>query len=187
MRTSAKLLLGVVMAALWVGPSVAQSGESCAAIGDDAERLACYDGVFRGSGPTVPVDGIVLESEQLIPARPSGRAPATLSFACVEQAPEVRFSFAGQAVSATGDIAPVTLQIDQGPTQVRTMQASDDNQSLLFGSVRETTAFLDSLNGGTTIKVRMTPVRQRSLNVNFRLTEIADEIRALRDSCRVPS
>ncbi len=185
MNTGAKLILGMLVATLWAAPGLGrETGESCATIGDDAQRLVCYDNVFRSGAPPVVEGAIVLESEQLIPARPSGRAPASLSFACVSGSPEVRFSFAGQLMSATGDIAPVTLQVDQGPTQVRTMRASDDNQSLSFGAARDTAAFLDTLNGGTTLKVRMTPVRQRSLNVNFRLTETLDEIAALREACR---
>ena len=111
-------------------------------------------------------------------------AVACFAVACVAGQPQVSFGFAGQLVSAPGDIAPVTLQVDQGQTPVRTMQSSEGNTRLAFGSPREVTSFLDSLSGGTTLKVRMTPVGQRSLTVNFRLTGALDEIIALRESCR---
>lgn len=166
-----------------VAPALGQeTGESCAAIGDDAQRLACYDGVFRDA-PEAP-GGLSYDSERLIPARPSGRAPATFALACVAGQPQVSFGFAGQLVSATGDIAPATLQIDQRQTQVRTMQSTEANTRLTFGSPRETQAFLDSLEGGRSLEVRVTPIGQRSLTVNFRLAEALDEIRALRESCR---
>lgn len=185
MNTAAKrLVFGVLALGFMALPALGQeTGESCAAIADDAQRLACYDAVFR-SGPGEPAAAINLQSEQLIPARPSGRQPATLALACIEGAPEVRFAFAGQLMSATGDIAPLTLQVDQGPTQVRTMQAAEDNLSLSFSSDRDTAAFLDSLDGGTVLKVRMTPVRQRSLNVTFRVGAVLSEIAALRETCR---
>ena len=185
MNTAVKRLVFAGLAAMTlVAPALGQeTGESCAAIGDDAQRLACYDGVFRGDAPDAP-GGLSYDSERLIPARPSGRAPATFALACVAGQPQVSFGFAGQLVSATGDIAPATLQIDQRQTQVRTMQSTEANTRLTFGSPRETLAFLDSLEGGRSLEVRVTPIGQRSLTVNFRLAEALDEIRALRESCR---
>lgn len=184
MNTAVKrLVFGALAAALLATPVVGQdTGESCAAIGDDGQRLACYDGIFRAEPGEVPAV-VAIKSEQLIPARPSGRQPASFELACVEGAPQVRFAFAGQLMSTGGDIAPVSLQVDQGATQVRTMRAAPDNLSVSFATARETTAFLDSLNGGTTLKVRMTPVRQRSLNVTFRVDAALADIVALRESC----
>ena len=104
--------------------------------------------------------------------------------ACVEGSPRVGFGFAGQLISATGDIAPLTLQVDQRQTQVRTMQATDGNTQLTFASDRETEAFLDSLGGDRSLEVRVTPIGQRSLTVNFRLAEALAQIAALRESCR---
>lgn len=183
-KAARRLIFGALAASLLALPAWGQdTGEGCAAIGDDAQRLACYDGVFRANTGELP-EVLSLTSEQLIPARPSGRQPATFALACVEGAPQVRIAFAGQLMSSTGDIAPVTLQVDQGPTQVRTMQASADNLSVSFSSTRDTSAFLETLKGGTTLKVRMTPVRQRSLNVTFRVDGALEQIEALRESCR---
>lgn len=173
----AALALGLVTV-----PALGQErGASCAAIADDAQRLACYDEIFRNDGPA-PSGEVTFSSERLIPARPSGRGPATFAVACGAEGPEVRFGFANQLVAATGDIAPVTFQVDQGPTSVRTMAASEDNLSLSFRA-GEVEPFLDSLAGGSLLRVRMTPVRQRSVNVTFRLEEAVPQIEALRESC----
>jgi type VI secretion system protein VasI len=175
--------MGVLVAMTIALPAMGQSsGQQCAGIADDASRLACYDDIFR-DGAVEPTANLVLESEQLIPARPSGRATASFRLACVEGELDVSFAFAGQQMSATGDITAITLQVDQGATQVRTLQASDDNTAVRFGSALESSAFLDTLAGGTTLKVRATPVRQRSLNVTFRLDAALPEITALRQSC----
>lgn len=184
MKIGAKLVMSALVAAQMVVPAMGQeTGESCAIISDGAQRLACYDAIFRTDAPDLP-DMLTFQSEQMIPAKPSGRKPATFSVACIDGATEVRFAFAGQPMSATSDIAPITLQVDQGVTQVRTVQASADNTSVSFGSQREVEAFLDTLNGGEKLKVRATPVRQRSLNVTFRLTEALGPIGALREACR---
>ncbi|MDP1731293.1 MAG: hypothetical protein Q8L54_08990 [Devosia sp.] len=96
----------------------------------------------------------------------------------------VQFRFAGQLVSATGDIAPITFQVDQGITAVRTLRTSPDNTAVGFWTTGESSAFVNSLAGGTNLKVRMTPVRQRSLTVDFRLTDHFDSIAEIRDACR---
>jgi type VI secretion system protein VasI len=186
MNTAVKRLVFVALTALiMAAPAQGQeTGESCAAVADDAARLACYDGIFRTDAPASPEGGLSYQSERLIPARPSGREPATLTVGCEAGQARVSFGFAGQLVSATGDIAPLTLQVDQRQTQVRTMQSTDGNTRLTFGSQRETEAFLDSLGGGRSLEVRVTPIGQRSLTVNFRLNEALAEIQALRDSCR---
>lgn len=180
------VLLGALLLSTAAVPALAQqSGTECAAIAADADRLACYDSLFRGTGGDAPAaEAVTLESERLIPAAPSGREPATLTIACEEGAPRVRFAFAGQPVSITGDIAPLTMQVDQNATIVRTMAASADNQSLSFASARDTATFLDSLVGGTSLRVRVTPVRQRSLTVDFRIAAALPAIVELRENCQ---
>lgn len=186
MNTAVKRLVFVALAAgLMAAPAQGQeTGESCAALAGDAARLACYDGVFRTGAGAAPVGGLSYKSERLIPARPTGRAPATLTVACDAGQTRVSFGFAGHLMSATGDIAPLTLQVDQRQTQVRTMQSTDGNTRLTFANDRETQAFLDSLGGGRSLEVRVTPIGQRSLTVNFRIAEALSEIGALRESCR---
>lgn len=179
-----------LLAALTLGlatstaPAVAQQAraETCAAIADDAERLGCYDAIFRNVGD-IPAADISIESERLIPALPSGRGPATMMISCAVDGPLVSFAFAGQLVSSTSDIAPVTFQVDSNGTVVRTLGANDANTVLSFDTGRASNTFLESLAGGTNLKVRMTPVRQRSLTVDFRLQEHAEAIGALRERC----
>jgi hypothetical protein len=170
--------------AIPAAPAVAQQAkaEACAAIADDGERLGCYDAIFRNVG-NIPAADITIESERLIPALPTGRAAATMMVSCAPTGPVVSFAFAGQLVSNTSDIAPVTFQVDSNGTTVRTLNANDTNTVLSFVAGTASRNFLDSLAGGANLKVRMTPVRQRSLTVDFRLQEHAEAIGALRESC----
>ncbi len=165
------------------GPALAQSSpEACAALNDDMERLACYDAIFRQDA--APGETVIIESERLIPARPTGRGPATMTVACEAAEVVVSFAFAGHFVSNSGDIAPVTFQVDLSATSVRTLRANADNTSLSFAPGTESQSFLDSLEGGTNLRVRMTPVRQRSLTVDFRLPDHAEAIGAVRAGCQ---
>lgn len=175
----------MLLAALVVAPAHAQeTGASCAQIQDDGERLACYDKVFRSDEPPLGGSAVTIQSERLIPALPTGRKPAEMVVSCDAGMLTVQFRFAGQLVSATGDIAPVTLQVDQNATAVRTLSASPDNAAVGFWTTEESSVFLNSLAGGTTLKVRMTPLRQRSLTVDFRVAEHRDAVEAVRDACK---
>lgn len=184
-------LLANITGALAIAAVLAVSGEAraqqtpeqCAPIVEDAARLACYDSIYRPTGPVGDASSVVIASERMIPARPTGREPATMTVACESGSLSVSFAFANQLVSNTGDIAPVTLQVDQNATAVRTLRANADNTALSFGTAQETRAFLESLEGGRNLKVRMTPVRQRSVTVDFRLPEHADGIAAVRAVC----
>ena len=180
------LLAFAIAAAMAVAPALAQTAAAqaaqCVAIADDAERLACYDALFRADGE--PAEAIVVQSARMIPAQPTGRDFAKMTLACPAEGLDVSFEFAGQLVSNTGDIAAVTFQLDQGGTTVRTMSASEDNRLLRFASARDAGAFVDGLEGATNLKVRMTPVRQRSVTVDFRLPDVAEQIAALRAGCR---
>lgn len=184
-RTLLKLIYAVLFAALMAAPVFAQdTGASCSVIEDDGERLACYDRIFRTGQSANGENSVTIASQRLIPAVPTGRKPAEMIVTCEGGVLTVQFRFAGQLVSATGDIAPVTLQIDQGATAVRSLSASADNAALGFWTTGESAAFLGSLAGGTNLKVRMTPIRQRSLTVDFRLSEQHEALEAVRSACR---
>jgi type VI secretion system protein VasI len=168
-------------------PGFAQeTGPSCAAIPGDAERLACYDAIFRGGEDGPAAVEVRIESQQLIPARPVGRAPAAMVIACDADGLAVRFSFADQVLSNTSDNAPVTFQIDLGGNTVRNLPVDDANTSVGFPTARDAGAFLDTLDGARSLKVRITPVRQRSLTVDFVVRDHAADIAALRETCGSP-
>lgn len=182
-------LLAIAMLAAGVGfaPAVPahaqqQTGATCAAIADDAERLACYDSVFRR--PDAPAANVLtIESNQQIPARPTGRRPATMTIACLPEGLRVSFSFAGQLLSETGNEAAISFQVQQLGSLVRSLPVSPDNTSISFANSRDADAFLEMLEGGNNVIVRITPVRQRSVQVEFSLRGREDEIGAIRSAC----
>jgi hypothetical protein len=182
--------LGLLLALASLAPAQGQQNpQACATIESPDERLACYDSFFLGEADgaldaLTPIENLVLESERLIPARPSGREPATFTIACEEGDIAVYFRFAGQLVSSAGSVAPLTLQVDQGGTQVRTLAASADNTTLSFPNTSGAETFLNTLNGGTNLRARLTPVGQRSLTVDFRIAEALESIRQLRADCQ---
>ncbi|WP_127752219.1 hypothetical protein [Devosia sp. 1566] len=165
-------------------PAFGQSdGAQCASIQNGVERLACYDALFRpGTDPAAALEA-VLESTQLIPARPSGRGPATLTVRCEAGKLSIWFGFAGNTLSALGNDAGLTLQYDLQTDRSRTLPVDPTNTAIIIGDQAEAAAFVDSLAGATNITARVTPVNSRSLSVRFRVDSFVDEAQAVRDGC----
>lgn len=164
----------------------AQSGVAqCVAIAGDMERLACYDGLFGDTGTAPSGLSVVLQSEQLIPARPSGRAPATMQVSCDAGKLTIAFAFAGNTMSALGRDAGITTQLDLQAARSRTLSVNADNTAIVLDNTRDSVAFLDGLAGASNLTVRVTPASSRSLSVRFRVDAVAAELEPVRAACGV--
>ncbi|WP_140048849.1 hypothetical protein [Devosia lucknowensis] len=164
-------------------PVAAQTGAQCAAIGDDGERLACYDTLFRTAAGAAPLASVTLESEQLIPARPTGRAPATITVSCEAEGLKVTFGFAGNTMSSIGRDVGLTLQNDLARARSSTLPVNAENTAVLINNTADTISFLDSLEGTTNLTVRVTPVSTRSLSVRFRVDAFPAEVAPVVAAC----
>lgn len=181
-------ILGVLAAVVFmVIPANAQTdGTACAAIAADAERLACYDAIFRTNGaaePAASVQPVTLESQQLLPAHPGGRAPATMSFACEEGELTLRFRFAGNRLSATGSNTGISFTRDLSGDRVMTLPPSPDGTELIMRPASSVLSFLDWLSGATNVSVRVTPADFRTFSVRFRIAEIEEQLAPLLAAC----
>lgn len=155
----------------------------CTAIAADEERLACYDALFRSPDGGAGAISVVLESEQLIPARPSGRAPATMTVSCEAGVLRVAFAFAGNTMSALGRDAGITLQYDLQAGRNRTLPVNAENTAILLDNTSDAASFLDGLNGATNLTVRVAPVNSRTLSVRFRVDGFFEEVAPVVAAC----
>lgn len=171
--------LSTVMAA----PALAQSGSNCAAIAADNERLACYDSVFRADAAGQAGLSVSFDSEQLIPARPSGRMPATMTVSCTAGTLTVAFAYAGNTLSALGRDVGLTLQVDLQAARSRTLTVDETNTAILINNTQDSLAFLDMLAGANNLTTRVTPANSRSLSVRFSLDGVLEEIAPVRAAC----
>jgi hypothetical protein len=162
--------------------AMAQStGSQCTAITADAERLACFDAAF--AAPVATADSVVFESEQLVPARPNGRQPATITVACDTGVLSIAFAFAGNTMSALGNDAGITWQFDLQAARSRTLPVNDDNTAIVLDNSRDALAFIRSIEGATNLTVRVTPVSSRSLTVRYRVDGFAEQVGPVVTAC----
>ncbi len=164
------------------GPAAAQTDAQCASIDSDADRLICYDALFRSDAVPVDAEAVVFESEQLIPARPSGRAPATITLSCEPNGLQVAFGFAGNTLSSLGNDVGMTLQYDL-TRRSSTLPVNGDNTAVLIDNTRDALAFINDLAGVTNLTVRVTPASTRTLSVRFRVDDFADRAAPVVSAC----
>ncbi len=164
------------------GPVAAQTGAQCAAIDDDTARLVCYDDLFRNAPTQSDATAVSFESEQLIPARPSGRAPATITVSCQPNGLQVAFGFAGNTLSSLGNDVSMTLQYDL-TRRSSTLPVNSENTAVLIDSTRDALAFIDNLAGVTNLTVRVTPASTRTLSVRFRVDSFAQQVAPVVAAC----
>jgi hypothetical protein len=162
-----------------------QDARQCTAIAADAERLACFDAAFATADRANGEASIVLESQQLIPARPTGRAPATITIACTDEILSVAFAFAGNTISALGRDAGLTWQLDLGTRTSRTLPVDESNTALLLDNTRDALAFLRSLEGANNLTVRVTPASSRTLSVRYELAPLRELVAPVLAACGV--
>ena len=174
-------LLSVSAPAVMAQPTGAQ----CTTISGDAERLACFDAAFAAPSDVAPAEGVVFESEQLIPARPNGRQPATITVSCDAGVLHVAVAFAGNTMLALCNDAGITWQFDLQAARSRTLPVNDDNTAILLDNSRDALAFIQSVEGATNLTVRVTPVSSRSLTVRYRVDDFAERVAPVRQACGV--
>lgn len=158
------------------------AGSQCVAIAADAERLACFDAAFAVT-PAVRVDSVIFRSEQMIPARPNGRQPATITVACEGGVLKLAFGFAGNTMSALGNDAGLTWQFDLQAARSRTLPVNAENTAILLNNSAESLAFIHSAAGATNLTVRVTPVSSRSLTVRYRVDDLAAQVAPVTAAC----
>jgi len=163
---------------------MAQSaGSECISIAADEERLACFDAAFAAAPEAATAASVVFESQQLIPARPNGRAPATITVSCEAGNLQVAFGFAGNTMSALGNDAGITWQFDLQASRSRTQPVNADNTAILLDKSADSLAFVQSMAGATNLTVRVTPVNSRSLTVRYRVDDMPARIAPVLAAC----
>ncbi|GHA30274.1 hypothetical protein GCM10007989_27490 [Devosia pacifica] len=176
-------LAALLLTTLTAAPAYSQpTPAECSLIGNDEERLACYDSVFRAA----PVDdaAFILESEQLIPAEPSGRGRATMTIACNDGELETRFRFAGTLLTANNSNTGVTFTRDLTRNRTLTLPPSPDGRELIIEPTEEVEIFLQWLRGTNNLSVRVTPANNRSLSVRFDVDDLDERLAPTLAACR---
>ncbi|WP_417585083.1 type VI secretion system-associated protein TagO [Pelagibacterium sp.] len=186
------------------GATLAQdTAEQCGAIDDGAERLVCYDLLFRvdrsaeQSGPesqwTVRTDVsriddstnvfMNLSSSDTFPKRFGGEGRATMLVRCSENTTTLYFTMGGHHLADLQNYGRVTYRIDDAPAQTKRFTESTDNQALGLWNGGSSIPLIKSLFGAENLLVQITPYGESAITVDFPITGFEEEIAPLREAC----
>ncbi len=175
------VLTALALAALTSVAHAQSDAGQCIDIANDQQRLSCYDQIFRPVTETL--GSVVLQSEQTIPSQPSGRDYARMIVACHAEGLVVRFSFAGNIMSLTGSNVGISFQRDLSRASAMSLPTNATNTELVLNGTPQVVQFLQSLQGANNLTARVTPANSRSLNVRFRVSDIAERVAPVVNAC----
>lgn len=199
-----KVILASLVLAGACGAATAQNtAEECGAIDDGAERLVCYDLLFRidrssaQSGPdsqwSVRTDisriddstnvFMTVQSTDTFPKRFGGEGRGTMLVRCMENTTTVYFTMAGHHLADLQNYGRLTYRIDDAPAQSKRLTESTDSQALGLWNGGSAIPFIKSLFGADNLLVQITPFSESAITVDFPIAGLEEEIAPLREAC----
>lgn len=184
--------------------AIAQSTpEQCGAIDDGAERLVCYDLLFRidrkpsstsaqsaweTSSETSRIDDttnvfMTLESSDTFPRRFGGSAHGTMIVRCMENTTSIIFRMGDHHLADLQNYGRVTYRIDDAPAKTQRFVESTDNRALGLWNGGAAIPLFKTLFGAENLLVQITPFGESPITVDFPIAGIEDEIKPLREAC----
>lgn len=203
---SATVLKAISAAALAL-PLLAQASraapEDCAAIEEDAGRLACFDRAFpRQVEPTAGGGGSwrLTSSPSILPNRTDRTAslasqnqvqcrwkaprPVEMRIQCRNDVTSIAFETGCYMTSSTyRNYGNVSYSIEAGQSGVAAMSAGPDDRSLGLWSGELAIPFIKELLGRPSLSVTMTPFGDEPLTATFEIGGIDEAVRTVREEC----
>jgi len=198
------IFLSTVFIVFSLSSATAQStGEGCAKIQADNQRLECYDLIFkqeRVGGPTQGVGAwrvtedvsliddsrtvfLRLTSEDSHPGRFGGREKSYLAIACRENTTSLWMTFADNFMSSNAGSGSVTYRIDDEEARSQGFRESNDNSALGLWNGSTAIPFVKRLIGNERLVVRATPFSESSVTATYDIRGLENAIVPLRQAC----
>lgn len=126
---------------------------------------------------------LTLPSENELPQRFGGTAPAVLTLRCLENKTAAIFQFAGNFMTSIQRYGEITYRVDDRPARTQEFVESTDNEALGLWSGGAAIPFIKSLTGATTLYVRAVPFNESPMEAEFNIAGLSDNIGELRAAC----
>jgi type VI secretion system VasI family protein len=148
-------------------------GAASAALADWSANPSATDGAVVISSPSSEaVEGLF------------GRAaPAQMTVQCVSNNTSITFGFEETFLSDLAPYGDVTLQIDDAPEQVVTLEKGENDQTLVWASGRQAVPFLVQAMSGRTLTVGVTTFSDDRLAAQFSLDGLTAALDPVRAAC----
>lgn len=186
----------------------AATGEDCAKNVNDAERLSCYDNIFRieqKSTETEPQadekekgwyvwksqskiddsvsDLMMLLSDNLVNERAGKMGYGTIGIKCHQKTTTITFSAGELFLVDDDDYGRVTYRLDKEKAKTKRMDVTTDNKALGLWSNSETIPFIKEMFGHDKMIVQITPYQETPATIEFTIKGLEEAIKPLRKAC----
>lgn len=196
-------IIGLFVCAV-ISPVRAQDDpKKCAAISSDAERLECFDLIFKKSSTmtTAPKsDWVVTEEKSKIddstnvsltvssmqPIRNQYGQQANLDMyiLCREKKTDFYIVFGGHFMSSIENYGKVTFRLDKRPAFQKQLTESTDHKALGLWGGATSIPFIKGLFGGSDLFVRAIPFNQSAVSADFNVSGLQSAISPLERACK---
>lgn len=186
----------------------AATGEDCAKNDNDAERLACYDKIFKTdqkpaqAEPQVDVgkkgwdvwksqskiddsvsDLMMLLSDNIVNERAGTMGYGTIGIKCHQKTTTITFNAGEFFLVDDDDYGRVTYRLDKEKAKTKRMDVTSDNKALGLWSNSETIPFIKEMFGHDKIIVQITPYQETPATMEFTIKGLEEAIKPLRKAC----
>lgn len=186
----------------------AATGEDCAKNDNDAERLSCYDNIFRieqkstETEPQVDVekkgwyvwksqskiddsvsDLMMLLSDNIVNERAGKMGYGTIGIKCHQKTTTITFSAGELFLVDDDDYGRVTYRLDKEKAKTKRMDVTTDNKALGLWSNSETIPFIKEMFGHDKMIVQITPYQETPATMEFTIKGLEEAIKPLRKAC----
>jgi type VI secretion system protein VasI len=175
--------------------------KACAAVQGDAQRLECYDLIFRKSSTTrestnewvvteevSKIDDsrnvfLTLQSIEPIANQYGTPVRLELNITCRERKTDLYIFFGGYFMSSTLGGGVVTYRIDDRPAQKKPFAESNDHKALGLWSASEAIPFIKQMFAASKLLIRAVPYSQNAVTAEFRIAGLQEAIAPLAQAC----
>lgn len=195
------LIAGILMFTDTHESGATEDGTSCGAIENVAERLLCYDGIFRTPNTDMPartnwdvsistspltdeqtVVALVLSNEEISCGRSTDQRMILL-VRCKENSTSLYFDTGCHMTSGHGDYGKMEMRIDTQTAISVSGAESTNNEALGLWGGAKSIPIIKKMLGGELLTVRMTPFVQNPFVVTFNIAGMQSAIAPLRKAC----
>jgi type VI secretion system protein VasI len=175
-------------------------------MGDAAERLLCYDAIFREkttsekpaaqtntkwqlSTTKSKIDDsesrtLSIESDDDFAAKYRGREKATLILRCHEHATSLYFIIGEHFLAEIQGYGEITYRVDEKKAVKKSFNVSTDNHALGLWSGGTAIPFVKQMLGGKKLVIRVTPYNESAVTATFDINGIDDVVKPVREGCK---
>ena len=175
---------------------------SCVILSNDADRLNCYDLIFKKSVAISQSNNsqwklrediskiddsknvfLTLNSDDTFQTRFKKNRTVSLLIMCRENNTSVIFNFADAFMSDNAGGGTVTFRIDKEKAFKKNLRESTDNNALGLWSGGRSIPFIKSLFEKGNLLMRFAPYNESSSTVNFNISGLKKSIPSLAAAC----